>query len=254
MKPQKPQQFVQIERRNKLSREEFSQVIEHLEGRIWKNLKSEALPFGKLSGRRAGSYLTPSSAPIPDCQTCGACCIAVPWVDVKETDATSAEDYWDITIRGRNGEITVTRQLRRDPETGNCLALKGEAGKSVECGIYQTRPDDCRKFEAGSDKCHALRRAYSIEPPLTDMETASFMMQIFLKDEPEGDERAIYHTQIQETENPGVFEIVIFFRDKSTLIIHHFNADEESWLESEFSALSLAEAKNLIASRIKVIH
>lgn len=254
MKTRKPHQFVQIEKRNKLSREEFSQVIEHLEGRIWTNLKSEALPFGKLSGRRAGSYLTPVDAAIPDCQTCGACCIAVPWVDVKEADATSAEDYWDITIQGQNGEMTVTRQLRRDTETGNCLALKGEAGIWVECGIYETRPDDCRKFEAGSDKCHALRRAYSIEPPLTDMETASFMMQIFLKDEPEGDERAIYHTQIQETETDGVFEIVIFFRDKSTLIVHRFNANEESWLESEFSALSLAEAKNLIASRTKVIH
>ena len=245
---------MKIERRNKLSREEFSQVIENLEGRIWKNLKSEPIPFGKLSGRRAGSFLTPVDAPIPDCQTCGACCIAVPWVDVKENDATSAENYWDITVRGRNEEIIVIRQLRRDTKTGNCLALKGDVGKSVECGIYETRPDDCRKFEAGSDKCHALRRAYGIEPPLTDMVTASFMMQIFLKDEPKGDERAIYYTQIEETENPGVFEIVIFFRDKSTLIIHRFNMSEESWLESEFSALSLAEAKNLIASRMKVIH
>lgn len=254
MKNPKPQQFVQIERRNKLSREEFSQVIEHLENRIWKNLKSEPIPFRKLSGRKAGSFLTPDSAPIPDCQTCGACCIAVPWVDVKETDATPAESYWDITIRGQNGEVIVTRQLRRDPETGNCLALQGELGKSVECGIYEKRPDDCRMFDAGSDKCHALRRAYQIEPPLTDMETASFMMQIFFKDEPAGDERAIYHTQIQETEIAGVFEIEVFFRDKSALIIHRFNANEEHWLESEFSAMNLAEAKNLITSRMKVIH
>lgn len=254
MKSPEPQQFINIERRGKLSREEFSQVIERLEKRIWKNLKTEALPFGKLSGRKAGSILTPPDEQVPDCQTCGVCCIAVPWVDVKAGDLTPAENYWDITTRGQSGEIIVSRQLRRDTETGNCLALKGEIGKSVECGIYENRPDDCRKFEAGSDKCHALRRIYGIEPPLTDMEMMSFMMQLFLKDEPEGDERKVYHTEIDETETIGIFEIKVFFSDKSTLIIHRFNADEESWLESEFSALSLAEAKNLIASRKKIVY
>lgn len=254
MKRAKPKQFVQIERRNKLSRAEFNEVMSNLESRIWENLKSEPLPFKKLSGRRDGSYLTPADAPVPDCQTCGACCIALPWVDVKKADATAAENYWDITIESQNGEMIVSRQLRRDAETGNCLALRGDAGNRVECGIYENRPDDCRMFESGSDKCHALRRAYGIEPPLTDMETASFMMQIFLKDEPEGDERAVYHTQIQETETAGVFEIEVFFKDQSALILHRFNADEENWLESEFSALSLAEAKNLIASRKKIVH
>ena len=254
MKTRKPEQFVQIERRSKLSREEFNEVMSNLESRIWTNLKTEPLPFKKLSGRRAESFLTPADAPIPDCQTCGACCIALPWVDVKQSDATAEENYWDITVEAQSGETIVSRQLRRDTKTGNCLALRGEAGKRVECGIYEERPDDCRKFEAGSDKCHALRRAYEIEPPLTDMETASFMMRIFLRDDAEGDERAVYHTQIEETETAGVFEIEVFFKDQSALILHRFNADEENWLESEFSALTLAEAKNLIASRKKIVH
>jgi hypothetical protein len=132
--------------------------------------------------------------------------------------------------------------------------LKGEAGKRVECGIYENRPDDCRKFEAGSDKCHALRRAYDIEPPLTDIEAASFMMQILMRNDPQGDERAVCHTQINETETAGVFQIEVFFKDKSSLILHRFNAGEENWLESEFSAVTLAEAKNLIASRKKIVH
>lgn len=254
MKNPKPQQFVQIEKRNKLSREEFSQVISSLEKQIWKNLKSEAVPFRKLSGRNARSFLTPIDAPIPDCQTCGACCIALPCVEVKETDTTPAPNYWDITIQGQNGEITVNRQLRRDPETGNCSALKGEIGKLVECGIYENRPDDCRKFDAGSDRCRALRRAYGIEPPLTEMETMSFMIQVFLKDDPEGDERIIYYTQIQETETAGVFEIEIFLNDETALIIHRFNVNEESWLESQFSNLTLAEATNLVASRMNIIY
>ncbi len=173
----------------------------------------------------------------------------MPCVDVKEIDSTPAENYWNITIGGQNDEITVNHQLRRDSETGNCLALKGDVGKTVGCGIYENRPEDCRKFDAGSDRCRALRRAYGIEPPLSDMEMMSFMMQVFLKDDPEGDERVIYHTQIQETEIAGLFEIEIFLNDETALVIHRFNINEESWLESQFSTLTLAEAKNLIASR-----
>lgn len=254
MKTRKPKQLVQIERRNKLSRAEFNEVMSNLETRIWEKLKTESLPFKKLSGRVAESFLTLASAPIPDCQTCGVCCTALPWVDVKTADATPCENYWDITIEAQNGETIVSRQLRRDAETGNCLAFRGEVGSSVKCGIYEARPDDCRKFEAGSDKCRALRRAYGIEPALNSMETASFMMQIFLRDDSEGDERAVYHTHIRETEIAGVFEIEVYFKDKSALILHRFNADEENWLESEFSALSLAEAKSLIASRKRIVH
>lgn len=254
MKARKPKRLVQIERRDKLSREEFNEVMTNLESRIWENLKKEPIPLKKLSGRRGESYLTQAEAPIPDCQTCGACCVALPWIDVKQSDATPEENFWDITIEAQNGETIVSRQLRRDAETGDCLALQGEIGNSVKCSIYQARPDDCRKFEAGSDKCHALRRGYGIEPPLTDMETASYMMRIFLRVEPEADERAIYHTQINETETAGAFEIEVYFKDQTALTVHRFNAGEENWLESEFSGMTLAEAKNLIASRKKIVH
>ena len=253
MKPETPRQFVQIERRNKLSREEFSEVISNLERLIWKNLKTEALPFRKLSGRRDKSFLMTAFAPLPDCQTCGACCTALPCVDVKEIDSTPAENYWEIVIGGQD-EIVVNRQLKRDLKTGNCLALEGSVGEFVKCGIYESRPDDCRKFEAGSDRCRALRRAYGIEPSLTELETAHFMMRVFLKDEPEGDERVIYHAQIQKTETAGLFEIKVFLNDETVQVIHRFNTFEESWLEGDFSGLTLHEAKNLIASRRKVSH
>ena len=45
MKTRKSEQFVQIERRSKLSRAEFNEVMSNLENRIWKNLKTEPLPF-----------------------------------------------------------------------------------------------------------------------------------------------------------------------------------------------------------------
>ena len=246
--------FVQIEKRDKLSRQEFSRVISVLDEKIWKNLKTETVPLEKLSGRNAANCLTPNAGEIPDCRTCGACCVALPSVEVEITDETQAEHFWNITIPGRNGEFTVNRFLKRDSETGNCLAFRGEVGREGGCAIYEERPETCRRFEAGSDKCRALRRAYGIDPPLTDSEMMSFMMNVFLKDAPEGEQRVIDQVRILETEIDGVFEIKVLLNDRTVLVLHRFDAEKEIWMESRFSALTVAEAKNLIASRNNVIY
>jgi Fe-S-cluster containining protein len=249
-----PQKFVQIERREKLSREDFSQVISSLEMRVRDKLSREVVPLRKLSGRRYESFFSTADAPLPDCRTCGACCAALLIVELTENDTTPPENYWNVTIEGKDGELVVNRYLRRETETGKCPALGGEVGESVECAIYENRPGGCRTFEAGSDKCRALRRAYGIEPPLDDMETMSFMMKVFHKDEPAGDERLIYHTQISETETAGLFEIEVFLNDETSVIIHQFKANEESWLESDFLSLTLTEAGNLVAERTKKVY
>lgn len=57
--------------------------------------------------------------------------------------------------------------MARDPERGACVALSGTVGQSVSCSAYDSRPAECRVFEAGSDRCRAVRRAYHLEPPLT---------------------------------------------------------------------------------------
>src|SRR5205085_9638922 len=36
----------------------------------------------------------------------------------------------------------------------------------TRCEMYELRPRSCRAFEAGSDRCRAVRRAYGLEPPL----------------------------------------------------------------------------------------
>ena len=40
-----------------------------------------------------------------------------------------------------------------------CAAVEGEVGSTCGCGIYEQRPDACRKFEAGSFLCKEARKA-----------------------------------------------------------------------------------------------
>jgi Fe-S-cluster containining protein len=64
---------------------------------------------------------------------------------------------------GDGDEIVVDRYMRRDGETLACVALGGSVGEKVECTIYETRPAMCHHFDAGSDRCHAIRRAFFLE-------------------------------------------------------------------------------------------
>jgi len=40
---------------------------------------------------------------------------------------------------------------------GRCVALGGEIGTSVRCGIYSRRPRVCQTFQPGSEGCLAAR-------------------------------------------------------------------------------------------------
>ena len=48
-----------------------------------------------------------------------------------------------------------------------CVALEGEIGRNVRCGIYQRRPGPCQELESGSDACKRARRKHGL-PPLAD--------------------------------------------------------------------------------------
>lgn len=253
MEDQLPTKFVQIERRNKLAREEIYDFFRLMEKKVWASLPTEQIPFLELSGKISKSVLTPKDTPIPDCQTCGLCCTAFTSVPVSESDQISPENYWEIFITGKNGEaFTVNRLIRRDGETGYCAALKGEPGKFVSCSIYDERPRTCRSFEAGSDTCHALRRNFNLEPPLNDFEIFSAIQTISAKDAPEGLERKIVHTEINEIPE-NKLEIKCWLEDYSEIVLHQFDYSEESWLEAYFTGKTLAEAQELIARRIKQI-
>jgi len=241
-------EFVQITRKDKIAEDEFYPMIVAMYEQIWNNLlPPQIIPKG-LTVKRANNVITPPDAPVPDCLTCGVCCGAMLCVGVRPDEELPVEDYWDITIEGKNGEIVVDRYLRRDAETLACAFLNIEAGEPRACQIYERRPRMCHDFDAGSDKCHALRRAYGIEPFLSLEEMSDALQK--LDEKPSGINRAetLREVKFFETET-GELEIKAFLQDGATRIIHTFNPNEETWRQFEFDGLTLAEAANLIDSR-----
>lgn len=241
-------EFVQITRQNKIAEDDFYPMIVAMYEEIWRDLlPPQIIPKG-LTVKRANNVITPADAPVPDCLTCGVCCGAMLCVGVRPDENLPAEDYWDITIDGRDGEIVVDRYLRRDAETLACAFLKIEANEPRACQIYERRPQMCRDFDAGSDKCHALRRAYGIEPFLTLDEMSDAMQKLDEKPSTRNPAETIREVKFLETET-GELEIKAFLLDGATLIIHIFKPGAETYRQFEFDALTLAQAAELIDSR-----
>ncbi len=242
-------EYVQITRRNRITEEEFYPMISAMYERVWLNLLPPQLVTDDLATSVAKNVVTPADAPIPDCQTCGACCTSMLCVGVRPSENVAAEDYWDITAAGANGEITVDRFLRRDGETGACVALEGTIGEQVSCRIYEQRPRICHQFEAGSDKCHALRRAYGIEPFLTLEEMFEARQKLKAKDVESVPTETIRDAKIVEKTGTNLLEIKALLKDGTLRTIHTYDPNFETWRQFEFSGLTLSQAKVLINSR-----
>lgn len=240
-------EFVQIERREKFSEEEFYPMITSMYERIWINLLPPQLVTEDLPTKVSRNIVTPADAPVPDCLTCGACCGAMICVAVNPKDTqTPPEHYWNITTTGERGEITVDRYLRRSGETLACANLGGEIGKEVGCRIYEQRPQMCHVFEAGSDKCHALRRAYGIEPFLTLEEMMSALRKLRAKDAEIVANDTIRDVKISEKAGTNLLEINALMKDGTMQTIHAFDPDVETWQQYQFSGLTLENARDLI--------
>nr|MBA3439811.1 YkgJ family cysteine cluster protein [Pyrinomonadaceae bacterium] len=122
---------------------------------------------------------------------CGGCCAFYTCVAVEETDCVPRSHYWKIGERGSSPAPIARRQLRRDPLTNTCVGLEGEIGSAVRCGIYSQRPAACRAFEAGSDQCHAARRAFGLDPPLTAEQLAGALQRLAVREAEERRREAI---------------------------------------------------------------
>lgn len=241
-------QFVQITRQDRIAEDEFYPMIIAMYEQIWQELlPPQIIPKG-LTVKRANNVITPPDAPVPDCLTCGVCCGAMLCVGVRPPEELPVEDYWDITIEGRNGEIVVDRYLRRDPETLACAFLHIAPGEPRGCKIYERRPQMCRDFDAGSDKCHALRRAYGIEPFLGLDEMSEALEKIDNQPKRFVPSETIREVKFVENET-GALAITAYLNDGATKVIHVFSPEKEVWRQFEFDALTLAEAANLIDSR-----
>ena len=243
-------EFVQITRQNKITENDFYPMITTMYEQIWQNLLPPQIITNGLPVKRASNVITPPDAPVPDCLTCGACCAAMLCVGVRpaEDAQLSAEEYWDITIEGRENEITVDRYLRRDEETLACAFLQIETGAPTACKIYERRPQMCHDFDAGSDKCHALRRAYGIEPFLSLDEMSEALEKLGGKPLKSAPEDTIREVKFVETET-GELQISAYLKDGSIKTIHVFDPQNEIWRQFEFDGLTLSQAKGLIDAR-----
>ncbi len=239
-------QFVQIEQRDKHTESEFWEMVVALDARKWTNLLPSQLPIEDLPTKREKNFITSPGAPVPDCLTCGACCTYLFVIGVKPVDNVPPETIWNVT--DESGEVIIDSYLKRDAETLYCTALEPTADGKMPCGIYENRPSICRKFEAGSDKCHALRRIYGYESFLTLQEMSEALKVLKAKESDLVSPETIRDAKIVKTVT-GECEIVAEMQNGAIQTIHKFDPNLESWRQFQFSGLTLADARRLIESQ-----
>jgi len=112
-----------------------------------------------------------------DCQRCGACC-AVFRVSFYWAEADDAP--------GGTVPVALTRPvgtLHRcmagtEARPVRCVALQGEVGRSVGCGIYEQRSSTCRSVQPGDEQCLKARATHELgveamRNPLSDKQDCS---------------------------------------------------------------------------------
>lgn len=111
-----------------------------------------------------------------NCETCGACCRASsfmdlvplrPFADMTDTEAEEIETKHpgSVTLTSPSGWTFDPQRFVmsiKQGEYGRCVALRGKVGKKVSCAIYEDRPETCREFEPGSERCLEVRRKVGI--------------------------------------------------------------------------------------------
>lgn len=240
-------ELVQITRRDSIAEEEFLPFVNAMYEQVWGNLLPPQILTHDLSNTVAGNIITSPSVPIPDCMTCGACCASFVCVDIAPDNPVSSNDCWDITKHVKSGEFTVDRFIKRKETDFSCTALEGKIGKKASCRVYENRPRMCRQFEAGSDRCHAVRRAYGIEPFLGLMEMYEATQKLRAQEDVVENKR-IETASIEESKTQDL-QISVKLKSGAEKIIHHFDPQSETWFQSEFEGLTLEKAEELIRGK-----
>lgn len=97
-----------------------------------------------------------------ECQRCGACCalyrVSFYWAEADDAPGgqvpaglTQALPPLERCMRG-----TASQPVR-------CVALQGEVGREVACGIYDQRPSPCRAVQAGDAQCRKARAHWGLD-------------------------------------------------------------------------------------------
>lgn len=103
------------------------------------------------------------------CTCCGACCAAFR-VDFHCSELASASDGGVPDALTVPLTASLVRMRGTDEAAPRCIALQGEIGVSVRCGIYAGRPSPCRDFAPyaalgiGEDACDRARSRHGLAP------------------------------------------------------------------------------------------
>ncbi|EDY80953.1 conserved hypothetical protein [Verrucomicrobiia bacterium DG1235] len=95
-----------------------------------------------------------------DCTACGACCQCFP-IFASNTDAEREPSIKSQTrkLQPHMQSADNAYRLHPLPFLNACAYLKPDR----LCRIYETRPDVCRRFEAGSAQCIEARKRIGIQ-------------------------------------------------------------------------------------------
>lgn len=98
------------------------------------------------------------------CLSCGACCAHF-----------RVSFYWAEGEALPEGMVELTPVYSCMKGTNQskprCIALEGEIGQQVSCGIYQHRSSSCKEVQAGDEQCAKARITHQLIP-LIDIEIA----------------------------------------------------------------------------------
>ena len=94
-----------------------------------------------------------------DCENCGACCCSFP-IYASKSDAQREPRirHEAIKVPEHLQQSDRAYQLHPTPFRDRCAFLK----EDQLCRIYATRPEVCRRFEAGSAQCLEARKRQGI--------------------------------------------------------------------------------------------
>ena len=107
-----------------------------------------------------------------DCQTCGACC-ASHWngdgyvrlydMDLARLDGMGLPILQQEQGYGDPPEVIPKLGTRFDDHGQRvCVAFQGSIGGACACGVYEQRPEACRRFESGSTLCREARQRFGL--------------------------------------------------------------------------------------------
>lgn len=242
------QELVQITREKTIPAEKFKWTVFAMYEQIWTRLGIPQLDTDGLPSRVEDNIVTPEGTPVPDCETCGACCAGLVAVPTAPHDDVPDDDCWDVTLGEEGSEYVIDRYIKRRESDLACKHLWGGVGGKVTCKVYETRPRLCRLFEAGSDRCHALRRAFGLEPYLSveEMYFARKKLEEMRKNSAAGPD--IIKMANIEPAGEGLFKVDVVTKSGESKVLHTFDPDRETWYRAQFEGRTIAEAEEMIMS------